>query len=172
MIRLYITRMPAALPLQEGRAASSQAAYALLSFAMQERGSDPAVLTLCRTSEGKPYFAGHEAEFSLSHSGEWVVCALSDAPVGVDVERIRSVSERLWGRFLAISPDEPYGGDWEAILRWTRYEAALKREGKKAPIDPDRCTTLDCIEGYLLTVCGDGEVSPVQWVEYERLLIP
>ena len=92
MIRLYAAR----IPHPDTRQICSRAAHALLRFSVRERGMDPDVLTLCRTSEGKPYFAEETVEFSLSHSGEWAVCALSDSAVGVDVEHIRSVSMRVW----------------------------------------------------------------------------
>lgn len=171
MIRLYLTRLPGALPPKEGRAAASCAAYALLRYAMAHRGYTVDSLEILRTSEGKPYFAGHEAEFSISHSGPWAVCAISEGPVGVDIERIRPVSPALWKRYLASSPDEPYGGDREAILRWTRYEAALKREGKitSASLAAD-FTTLQCIPAYLITLCGDRECAPIQWVAYGDLI--
>ena len=41
---------------------------------------------------GKPYLVEYpELHFSLSHSGTWVVCALSSSPVGIDVEEIKSM---------------------------------------------------------------------------------
>ena len=165
MIWLYAAR----IPHPDTRQICSRAAHALLRFAVRERGMDSEALTICRTLEGKPYFAQGTVEFSLSHSGEWAVCALSDGAVGVDVERIRPVSTRLWAKYLANSPDEPYKGDREAILRWTRYEALLKREGKAAK-DPSAVYFTDAsIQGYLLTVCGDGDVSPIRWVDYDEL---
>ena len=165
MIWLYATRIPG----PHTRQICSHAAYALLRFAVQERGTELDALTLCRTPEGKPYFAQGTVEFSLSHSGEWAVCVLSNSAVGVDVEQIRPVSARLWNRFLANSPDEPYGGDCEAILRWTRYEALLKREGKATKDRSAVYFTDASIPHYLLTVCGDGEVSPIRWVDYAEL---
>ncbi len=39
---------------------------------------------------GKPSIADAaiRLDYNISHSGEWVVCAISDAPVGIDVEQI------------------------------------------------------------------------------------
>lgn len=170
MIAVYAVCLPLCGSLAEQRKRMSQGAYALLSYAMREWGYDSKVLTVCRTSEGKPYFADHAIEFSLSHSGEWAVCALSDAPVGVDVERIRPISERVWKRFLAHDANEPYGGDPEAILRWTQYEASLKREGKVTPLPPDaKFTSYDMLPGYLLTVCGVGNVDALRVIPYSEL---
>lgn len=40
---------------------------------------------------GKPFAAGLAVEFSISHSGNVVVCAVDDEPIGIDVEQIRPV---------------------------------------------------------------------------------
>lgn len=43
---------------------------------------------IVRGEHGKPYVTGQNgAFFNLSHSGEYIVCAVSDGEVGVDVER-------------------------------------------------------------------------------------
>ena len=40
---------------------------------------------------GKPFIVGHpEIFFNLSHCKEAVACAISDQPVGIDVESVRS----------------------------------------------------------------------------------
>lgn len=45
---------------------------------------------------GKPSIVGHpEIYFNLSHCKEAVVCAISDKPVGVDVESIREFKDSL-----------------------------------------------------------------------------
>ena len=45
---------------------------------------------------GKPSIVGHpNIFFNLSHCKEAVICAVSDQPVGVDVEGIREYKESL-----------------------------------------------------------------------------
>lgn len=167
---IYITRLPFVDSPSEQRRMLSDAAYALLDYAMRERGYDADCLTLCRTPQGKPYFVNHAVEFSLSHSGMWAVCALSNAPVGVDIERIRPISERVWKRFLAEHAHEPYQDDREATLRWTRYEASLKRVGVVTPLPVGATfTTIPHIPGYLLTLCGEGRPDPLRMVPYYAL---
>lgn len=65
------------------------AAEALLHHAANDvlnLGSEE--LEIALGTYGKPYFVAHpEAYFNLSHSGEWILCAIHDAPVGVDVEQ-------------------------------------------------------------------------------------
>jgi len=39
--------------------------------------------------------------FNISHSGDWVVCAFSSLPVGIDVEKIRKVNFDIARRFFS-----------------------------------------------------------------------
>lgn len=178
-MRIYLTRLTLPDEPVERRRLLSEGAHRLLSFGLTDRGIDPAALTLCRTQKGKPYLTRADGspagvECSLSHSGEWAVCALSEAPntpIGVDLEQIRAVSPALWRRFLAEAPDEPMGDAYTAILRWTRYEAALKQEGHAPEAMPadEAFFTLRPIPGYLLTVIGEQSCSLVRFVSERKL---
>lgn len=165
MIGLYVTRLTPAGSPAEQRLAVSRGARRLLAWAMKEQRINPADHPLCYTEEGKPYLAHTDLEVSITHSGAWAVCALSDAPVGVDLERIREVSAGVWRKLLAQSPDEPVGDAHEAIRRWTCYEASLKRLGYRSPLPEGvQFTTIRTIPGYLLTVCGEGEIESIRFV--------
>ena len=55
-------------------------------------GTAPDAVPLAREAGGRPYVEGSDQLFfSLSHSGEIAVIAIATSPVGVDVERIRSI---------------------------------------------------------------------------------
>ena len=58
-------------------------------------GVDPVQIRFARTEKGKPYALGLDVHFNLSHSGHFVVCAVSDRPIGIDVEQIRIVRRKL-----------------------------------------------------------------------------
>jgi 4'-phosphopantetheinyl transferase len=114
--------------------------HALLRILLGRRlGIAPAAVGLA-DGNGKPRLAGPrpEHEFSLSHSGEAVVVAITPAvPVGVDVERVRTDRDvsALIGRVL--SPEEQSAladlsgpARDEAFYRyWVRKEAAVKATG-------------------------------------------
>ena len=56
------------------------------------------------TPEGKPFFpARPEFHYSISHSGEWVVCAVGAVPLGVDIQVERPVRPVV---FRALSAAE------------------------------------------------------------------
>ncbi len=44
---------------------------------------------LAQWQRGKPYFPSPRCQFNLSHSGTLALCALSDRPVGVDIQMVR-----------------------------------------------------------------------------------
>jgi 4'-phosphopantetheinyl transferase len=106
-------------------------------------GADPAALEFAYGPRGKPALAGPWAgagwHFNLAHSGDLALLALTRAgPVGVDLERIRPVTDstRLVSRFFSPREDAAFRALPEeqkpaAFLRlWTRKEAWLKATGE------------------------------------------
>jgi 4'-phosphopantetheinyl transferase len=84
--------------------------------------------------QGKPQVTG--LEFNLSHSGDLVVYAVSDRPIGIDIERIRSMDlSGVIQRFFAPSEFAawqklPESEQEVAFFRtWTVKEAYLKAIG-------------------------------------------
>ena len=86
---------------------------------------------------GKPVL--HEPNgihYNISHSGNWVVCAVDDSVVGIDVEMIKpidfKIAERFFSRDEYISfinqPEETKLMYFYMI--WTLKESYIKTEGK------------------------------------------
>lgn len=78
----------------------------------------------------KPYFPDNEVFFSLAHCGDYAVCAVSDVPVGVDIELPRAGGLSLAKRFfqpdeaaLVYAADDP---DREFCRLWTLKESYIK----------------------------------------------
>ena len=83
---------------------------------------------------GKPAIVGHpEIFFNLSHCKEAVVCAISDQPVGIDVESIREYKESLVRYTMneeEVKASEASENPAAAFIRfWTMKEATLKLLG-------------------------------------------
>lgn len=84
--------------------------------------------------QGKPMIEG--LEFSLSHSADLVICAVSDKPVGCDVEKVRktqtNVAERYFSRaerkYLGRFVEGEY--DKEFLRLWTMKESYAKMTGE------------------------------------------
>lgn len=141
-----------------------QLAYRLLAAALEREWSLKQLPEIARTAGGKPYFPQYpHVHFNLSHSHGAAVCALSGAPVGVDVEVLRTPPQRLAAGMGA-----------EAFFRlWTAKEATVKLLGLGIAAlrtqEPDR--RCQCLAGFLpgciVTVCPAS--GPVRTVRMDPL---
>ena len=114
---------------------------------------------------GKPSIVGHpDIFFNLSHCKNAAVCAISDHPVGIDVESIREYKESLVRYTMndaEIREIESAENPASAFIRlWTMKEATMKLVGTginndmKNVIDTTtyHYTTVDR-QQYIYTVC-------------------
>lgn len=127
---------------------------------------------------GKPYLPDGP-HFSLSHSGSWAVLAVSDAPLGVDVEK---AGGRNWRRLMGrLHPREIEAlrlcAEPEALFYriWTRKESYVKMLGRGLSMDFRAFCVYDetgearihaappvffheyaDLPGYALTVCSEA----------------
>jgi 4'-phosphopantetheinyl transferase len=87
------------------------------------------------TDYNKPYFEDEELYFNISHSGEMVVCVVTDVcDIGIDVELLRDIQVEDFQRQMTE-------GEWHKISTsfnkiasfynyWTQKEAVIKSSGK------------------------------------------
>ena len=121
----------------------SVAAWELLRRMLAERGLDADSLPVTENEFGKPAFEpALGIHFNLSHAGERVMAAVSDLPVGCDVERIALFDEAvarecLTDEELAWIGCRPSGSERDkAFIRlWVRKEAYVKAVGGGLGID-------------------------------------
>ena len=154
----------------------------LLALALFRMTGSRALPEICRTSAGKPFFPSRpDLHFNWSHSGPWLLCALSGHPVGIDIEVVRprrpslpayALTEPDWAEYVRL------GGDWPAFYTlWTRKEAWCKYTGdgllphwKETP--PVSGMQFRSYEGNGWRACVFGEEPPPEkicWVEKEDL---
>lgn len=116
-------------------------------------------ITLLRSDTGKPYAAGLDIHFNVSHSGDFAVCAVNDAPVGIDIERVRDIPPRLIERTCTDREREYVNGSAERFFEvWTAKEAYAKCTGEgltslKADISKGSFQKINIADGYICTVC-------------------
>ena len=93
---------------------------------------------------GKPYLPGETVHFNLSHAGEWVLCAVSNAPVGCDVELLRRWDMNVARRFFSAEETALLEAAQNDAARadlffrlWTLKESYIKAvgEGLRLPLD-------------------------------------
>lgn len=122
---------------------------------------------------GKPELAGpagRDGHFSLSHSGDRCVIAVStEGPVGVDVEEIREVPELMGlvrSRFAPGEAAEILALSGEQRLRafyrcWTRKEAYLKATG--AGIGDDSLRRVEVSTGSVAALRAAPGAEAAEW---------
>lgn len=121
---------------------------------------------------GKPYLEDYPFYFNLSHSGNYVVCAVSPREVGVDIQEYRQVDmERLSGRFFSEEEQSVLksctNGKEQCKLfyrLWTRKEAYGKLTGEGIAAVIDKSVLLK--EGEL-AVSGAKDDMQLFWQEWE-----
>ncbi len=103
------------------------------------------------SANGKPFFPDGVC-FSLAHCGDYALCAVSDAPVGADIELARTDSLRLAERFFL--PDEAelvrssQSPDDEFCRLWTLKESYIKAADLRLG-DVRGFSVVQGVEGYI-----------------------
>ena len=117
---------------------------------------------------GKPYAQGR-AEFNISHGGQWVIAAMDNQALGVDVEPLchhnLAVAQRVF------THDENAFMQQEPLLHfhilWTIKESIMKALGLGMQLDPSQFNVLPI--GGPNTVCG--KKWNTKWIEHDGCVI-
>jgi len=93
-----------------------------------------------------------KSNFNISHSGNWAVCAISDAPVGIDVELIKTIELEIAKRFFTnyeytcLMKQSPADLLKFFYTLWTLKESYIKADGRGLSIPLDT---------FSIDVCND-----------------
>ena len=141
--------------LRAGDRKLSLGAWRLLEETLEKHGFS--VTNVKIGKNGKPECEG--VYFNLSHSGDMVLCAISDVSVGCDIEKVTDAPMEV-AEHVFTKKERQYiaGADSDAEINrrffrlWTMKESYMKMTGEGMSISPDR------IEINLddLTVMRDG----------------
>ena len=132
----------------------------------------PLDLELYYGEKGKPYLRDYPFYFNLSHSGNYVACALSRQEVGVDIQQYKRTDiDRLAERFFSTEEKKALKAchDWKEREQlfyqlWTRKEAYGKLTGEGIAAVIDR-SVLPAMEGEPPTA-ETGAESSLFWQEW------
>lgn len=182
-MRVYwadVSALDASAALRAGRskAAGSAFAWSLLTLAAREVWGLRALPETALNAAGKPVFpAQPELHFSISHTKGVVLAALSDAPVGADVERRREIPEVVRRRLFEVP-----AGDLELFELWTLRESWFKLTGEGdlrdipfsrcggvlVPPNPSAlCRVYDTIPGCAAAVCTLHDLPPAELIRVD-----
>lgn len=162
--------------------AQSLGAELLLLAALQDMSGPMPPLEITCSEAGKPALLDGPA-FSLSHSGERVLCALSDQTVGADMQQLKPCNPALVRRFFSKAEaawlEEQRERDQAFSLLWSLKESYVKFLGSgiaKTHLDsftvrvlPDGRAGIDgsnlklwyaVCGGYVMAVCSHAYAAP------------
>lgn len=110
-------------------------AHTLLRYTLFHVSGIAGPLALAYGPHQKPYLADYpHLHFNLSHTGPAVLCAVGDQEVGVDVQALRPVSDRLAQKVMTPGEYAQYlqAGDPECFFArlWALKESYMKFTGK------------------------------------------
>ena len=129
---------------------------------------------------GMPYFDDKKITFSLSHSGDYAACAISNDEIGVDIQKVREVNLKISKRVFTKSENTVLSSSQnktnEFFRLWVLKESYMKAKGlgfklgfKSFSVDKRNDTTnvyslynLNAPRGYNLAVCKRGEVDKLK----------
>ncbi|MCI9609383.1 MAG: 4'-phosphopantetheinyl transferase [Oscillibacter sp.] len=127
-------------------------AYLILCLALRQKYGWKELPAIALGRLGKPHFPEYpEVHFNISHSSGAVLVGVSDQEIGVDIERIRPVGQRMMVRLAHVSTEEAF------FQSWVRREARAKRSGNgvgtimrsESPLQPgEYYYPLDTFPGY------------------------
>jgi 4'-phosphopantetheinyl transferase len=136
--------------------------------------ADVARVALHRHDDGRPQLlvdgAPSPLSLSLSHSGDWLACAIANVPVGIDVELPRRVRNLQALARFTFAPEEV-----ERLLRmpeekrpsafhmlWTLKEARGKRSGEG--LLPEQSRRINTLQSEA------GEADAIGWSFHDGAL--
>ncbi|MFF3099848.1 4'-phosphopantetheinyl transferase family protein [Viridibacillus arvi] len=109
----------------------------MVRILLKERyGSSVEEIEVCINTYGKPFLCGYPSfHYNISHSGEYVVCAVHDEEVGVDIEKVRPLDLQLaMGLFTEEEYRDLLNAKEDGIHAfydiWTLKESYIKAIGK------------------------------------------
>ena len=149
--------------------------YTAVSALAEIEGIPQKEIIISYDENGKPYPLNSSARFSISHSEDMVVCAVSDREIGVDIEKIKKsrliVAKRICDidELIYIFGKEPQEEDFAIENRavqqrffeiWTKKEAFGKMKGFGINYDMKSHNVIDgeniLFGDYVIAVCEEN----------------
>lgn len=103
---------------------------------IREYGLNNGSLRFAVNRYGKPYLADlPDFHFNLSHAGDYILCAIDQKPLGIDVEQIKPIDLSIASRFFATDENQeilriPEDRRLDYFYQlWTAKESYIKFKG-------------------------------------------
>lgn len=167
---------------------NSLGAGILLKYALDKSGFDYNTIKFFTDEFGAIRVANSDRlQVSVSHSSLYCACAISDEPIGIDIERISRFHKSNFVKrcYTESEKNFVYKNEQDKYLRmakvWTRKEAYSKKMGKGLFLDFKKINTINetpnCYADYIvddmqISVCSDlQEIENVVFQEVSLVQI-
>lgn len=109
----------------------------------------PLPIAYKRNRHGKPFLCDYPLYISISHSGDYAVCVVSDTEIGVDIQKIRKANFRIAQRYFTAEECEYISNDTLRFFElWTKKESYLKAVGTGLTVPLNSFSTLENGKNY------------------------
>ena len=138
----------------------------------------------------KPYLKEHDVFFNISHSGDYVICSLSESEIGCDVQTVSEYKDKIAKRFFTrkeheyLSESENQKEDFTRL--WALKESVLKKSGEGITGGLSSFCFADSLQensfikfgyhfhvcrtdGAYISICSDKEESEITEVNKEDI---
>ena len=130
-------------------------------------GIEPCKVIFDTLENGKPYCKNLDIEFSLSHSGEYAVCAVCERPIGIDIQKLVTYNEKTVKKVCSEEEieiiEKSTDKSAEFIKFWTKKEAVMKmcglgiaEVGIKTCLDGKKIETVR-FSDYFVSICEKAD---------------
>lgn len=151
----------------------SVGAEILLSHALKEFTGRNIALDFVYGANGKPYLKDGGVYFNISHSGNAVMCAVSEYEVGCDIEKISDIDLNIAKKFFseseydAIASSKTKEEQTDLFFRyWTLKESFIKAtgQGMKLPFNE-----FEIVLGEKISVCQSYDNRRYCFAEFDGI---
>lgn len=168
----YRTKFPHWTKRQTERMIGEFALRSILEELFQIPWEQPQI---CRA--GKPFLKNITAEFNISHTKDFLLLAIGDAPLGVDIEAIKpnrpieKIAEKYFSKAEIQAVKEK--GTSAFYKFWTKKESYGKFTGKglheQQTDTSDVCFFTKEYQGNMISVCSLPGHLPEEFLSFSRI---
>lgn len=143
----------------------------------KEFGSYSTDMKLAFSQYGKPYFPDFSSfHFNLSHSGDWVVCAVDQKSIGIDIEQINEIDLTIADRYFSSEESKQMHQLKEEQKKerfydlWTLKEAYIKAIGcgMTLPLNTFGFSFESITgQGFCIKLTHQNQNSPYYFTQYD-----
>lgn len=124
---------------------------------------------------GKPFLDSNKYYFNISHSGEYVIFAVSDDEIGIDIQKMDEINLKISERFFSPYEDKfikEYNSFERFYIIWTIKEAYIKYIGQGLNKTLNSFTVLHHNDNYYIYdsyLRSDIVISSFDWGKDYRI---